>query len=234
MNSLSEPPISRKLVALHAAARRDRGVFMRALPSVIAGFLQGRQVAISARPYLKDAYIPVDPQQGVFLYQTVRATGARRIVEFGTSFGISTIYLAAGVRDNGGGTVVTTEIEPRKIEDARRNFEQAGVDEQVSILEGDALQTLLSVQGQVDLLFLDGWKEMCLPVLKLMEPQLRPGSVVLCDNVKSFRTTLGPYLAYVRDNPQKYSSMLLPLSDGLEFTIVTGDPPQREVGNAPG
>lgn len=221
MNSLTDPRVYETLKELHTAARRDRRIFARAVPSVIAGLAFGRDVARSARPYLKDAFIPVDPEQGVLLYQLVRASGARRIVEFGTSFGISTIYLAAGVRDNGGGHVVTTEMEPRKIEQARRNFERAGVAQLISLLEGDAFKTLAQAQEPIDLLFLDGWKEMCLPLLRQLESRLSPGAVVLCDNIGSFKSTLAPYLSHVRGCPDRYASMPLPLSDGIEFTVVT-------------
>ena len=146
---------------------------------------------------------------------------ARRIVEFGASFGISTIYLAAAVRDNGGGQVITTEMEPRKIAKARENYRIAGVDSEIRLLEGDALHTLRDVEGPIDLLFLDGWKEACLPVLRLLEPRFRPGSAIFCDNIKSFKKILKPYVDYVRRPDGNYSSVLLPLGDGMEYSVVT-------------
>jgi predicted O-methyltransferase YrrM len=202
MNSLEDPRIAVILDELHRAARRDTRVFLRALPAVAAGLLRGRGVVESAKPYLRDAFIPIDAAQGRVLYQLARARGARRIVEFGASFGISTIYLAAAVRDNGGGRVVTTEMEPGKIVRARENYARAGVD------------------GEIELLFLDGWKEACLPVLKLLEPRLASGACVLCDDMKPFRRTLRPYVEHVRGSPGRYVSVELPLGDGLEFSLV--------------
>lgn len=220
MNSLEEPRIASVLQDLHRAAKRDTLVFVRALPAVAAGLLRGRGVVDSAKPYLRDAYIPIDAAQGRALYLIARARGARRIVEFGASFGISTIYLAAAVRDNGGGSVVTTELEPGKIAQARQNYARAGLDREIDLLAGDALQTLRAVDGPVDLLFLDGWKEACLPVLELLEPRLAPGACVLCDDMKPFRRTLAPYVEHVRGPGGRYVSMELPLGDGLEFSVV--------------
>jgi hypothetical protein len=96
-------------------------------------------------------------------------------VEFGTSFGISTIHLAAAVTDNGTGHVVTTELSTAKVKAARANLQQAGVGGVVTILAGDARQTLADVPGPIGLVLLDGWKDLCLPVLRLLEPRLAPG-----------------------------------------------------------
>jgi predicted O-methyltransferase YrrM len=146
---------------------------------------------------------------------------ARRIVEFGCSFGVSAIYLAAAVRDNGGGEVVTTEIEGKKIRRAREHFDDAGVAREVTLLEGDALETLRRVEGPIDLLFLDGWKNLCLPVLKLLEERLAPGAAVFCDDMRRFRKTLKPYADYVRDRDGAFVSVELPLGDGLDFSVRT-------------
>ena len=85
-------------------------------------------------------------------------------MEFGTSYGISTVYLAAGVTDNGTGHVMTTELSSRKVEAAGSNLKEAGVDAPVTILEGDALETLVDMPGPIGLVLLDGWKDLCLPV----------------------------------------------------------------------
>jgi predicted O-methyltransferase YrrM len=220
MNSLETPRIASVLADLHHCASHDWRVFLRAFPSVIGGALRGRDAMESAKPHLKDAFIPISPAQGLALYQFARARRAQHIVEFGASFGISTIYLAAAVRDNGGGRVITTEIEPGKISRAREHWRRAGVDPEIQLLEGDALQTLRVISQPIDLLFLDGWKDACLPVLQLLEPHLAPGACVLCDDIKGFRKTLKPYVTHVRSRPLTYVSMELPLGDGLEFTVV--------------
>src|SRR5437867_12190204 len=91
---------------------------------------------------LKTTYITLSAKQGKFAYLVARGLRARRIVEFGTSFGISTIYLAAALRDNGGGTVIGTELEPTKVTAARGKLEAAGLSEYVEIREGDDGVTL--------------------------------------------------------------------------------------------
>jgi predicted O-methyltransferase YrrM len=220
MNSLEDPRVANTLQDLHRRAASDWKVFARALPGVLGGVVTGKGLMESAKPYLKDAYIPIERAQGLTLYQMARMRRARNIVEFGASFGISTIYLAAAVRDNGGGTVITTEIEPGKAAAARANFARAGLSDEIDLREGDALETLRQIDGPVDLLFLDGWKEACLPVLQLVGPTLPPGACILCDDVKPFRKTLKPYVEYVRGNPNRYVSMELPLGDGLELSVV--------------
>ena len=219
MTSLELETVESTLARLHRRAAGDWRVFMRAAPRVALGALAGRDAVESAKPLLKDAFIPIDAAQGRALYQIARATGAQRIVEFGTSFGVSTIYLAAAVRDNGGGEVIATEMEPNKIAAARANFEAAGLASFIDLRAGDALETLQDAPWPVDLVFLDGWKELCLPVLKLLEPKLRPNAVVLCDDMKNFRRTLKPYVDYVRDPAGPYVSMGLPLGDELEFSV---------------
>lgn len=91
---------------------------------------------------LKDLWLPVSREAGHLLYMLARSTRARDIVEFGTSFGISTLHLAAALRDNGGGRLITTEFEPSKVARARRHLTEGGLIDLVEMREGDALQTL--------------------------------------------------------------------------------------------
>jgi predicted O-methyltransferase YrrM len=219
MNTLDREDVKTTLARLHRRAGRDWMTFAAALPRVIVGAVQGRSVMESAKPALKNAFIPIDASQGRALYQLARASGAQRIVEFGCSFGISTLYLAAAVHDNGGGEVITTELEPNKIDAARANFKAAGLDAIIDLRAGDALETLKDAPWPVDMVFLDGWKELCLPVLRTLEPKLRPNAVILCDDMKGFRRTLKPYVDYVRAPDGNYISMGLPLGDELEFSV---------------
>jgi predicted O-methyltransferase YrrM len=221
-NSLNDPKVVRTLARLHAKAKWDWLVFARALPSVLWGWTHGRTAMDSAMPYLKDAYIPIDPDQGRALYAMARASRAKTIVEFGTSFGIGAIYLAAAARDNGG-RFIGTEFEPNKAAKAREHLGEAGLSAVAEVLEGDALDTLKTVHGSIDLLLLDGWKDLCLPVLHQLESQIPPGGVILCDDISGFRRTLAPYLRYVRGTPAKYVSQLLPLGDGLEYSVFVGE-----------
>ncbi|MBM3586660.1 MAG: methyltransferase [Alphaproteobacteria bacterium] len=219
MNSLEDPRIANTIKTLHHRAGQDRVVFARALPGVIGGVWRGKGFMEAVKPYLKNAYILIDKAQGRVLYQTARTRGAQRIVEFGASFGISAMYLAAAIRDNGGGKVLTTEMEPNKIASARANWAEAGFDRESELREGDALHTLRDIKEPIDLVFLDGWKEANLLILRLREPALTPGASILCDDIKPFCKTLKTYLDHVRGTPRRFVSEELPLGDGLEFSV---------------
>jgi predicted O-methyltransferase YrrM len=168
---------------------------------------------------MQDVYMPISGDAGKLLYAMVRAGHPETVIEFGTSFGISTIYLAAAVTDNGTGHVVTTELSPRKAEAARSNLQRAGVGDAVTILVGDARETLRDVPGPVGFALLDGWKDLCLPVLHLLEPKLAPGALVAADDItfESMRS----YLDYVRDPAHGYISVEFPVEDGMEISSWT-------------
>jgi predicted O-methyltransferase YrrM len=169
---------------------------------------------------LQDAYMPVSPDTGRLLYALVRACRPETVVEFGSSFGISTIHLAAAVTDNGTGRVVTTELSDRKVAAARNNLEQAGLAGVVTILHGDALETLASVSGPVGLVVLDGWKALYLPVLGLLQPRLAPGALVIADDT-SFESAAS-YLAHVREPGSGFVSVDFPAVGGVEVSCWTG------------
>ncbi len=141
------------------------------------------------------------------------------MVEFGTSFGISTIHLAAAVQDNGAGRVISTELNAAKVNQARANLAEARLADQVTILEGDALETLAGLDAPVGFVLLDGWKDLYLPVLRLLEPNLTPGALVLADDTISQAADMPDYLSYVRDPANGYLSISFPESDGLEITL---------------
>lgn len=168
---------------------------------------------------IRELYVPVSPKQGRLLYLLARARGATRIVEFGTSFGLSTIHLAAAVRDSGGGCVIGTEMDPAKAVAARANLEAAGLSEWAEVREGDARDTLVDPGGAVDLVFLDGFAPLYLPILELLQPRLRPGALVVADNLFTFRRQLRDYVAYVRDPANGFLSLPLFLKDGTDLAV---------------
>jgi predicted O-methyltransferase YrrM len=189
---------------------------------------QGFSLAMSSPQERADAlaavYMPISARGGELLYSLVRASRPDTIVEFGTSFGISTIYLAAAVADNGKGHIYTTELSAAKVAAAQRNLLEAGLADKVTILPGDALETLLNVAGPVGLALLDGWKDLCLPVLKLLEPRLTAGALVVGDD-SSF-PSMTDYLNYVRDPANGYVSVEFPVEDGMEIScrsVVHGE-----------
>ncbi|MEQ1755851.1 MAG: class I SAM-dependent methyltransferase [Micropepsaceae bacterium] len=218
VTELDDPKISSTLRKLHALARGDVYVFARALPAVLMSVARGKPAIEGALPYLKDAYIPVDPDQGKFLYVTARAINAKTIVEFGTSFGISTIYLAAAARANSG-RVIGTELVSAKVKAARANVAQAGLAQFVDIREGDAMKTLASLDQTIDLLLLDGWKDIYLPMIKMLAPKMRAGAVVLADNIFTFKTALRPYVSHMQNRENGFESVTLPLGHGMEYSV---------------
>jgi predicted O-methyltransferase YrrM len=221
--SLRDPRVRAVLDRLHRAARGDWWRFIPLAPKVAFGFLRGKTFAETVKPdAMKNCAISVSRDQGRFLYLTARALGAKRIVEFGTSFGISSIYLAAAVRDNGGEIMIGTELEPSKHARAVANIEEAGLGALVEVRLGDALETLSEVPEPLDLVFMDGWKDLYLPVLELLRPRLRPGSVVLSDNIFTFKKALRPYVEYLQSGENGFESMTLPIADGTEYSCFVG------------
>ena len=221
--SLRDPRVRTVLDRLHRAARWDLIRFVRLVPRAASGLLRRKTFPETVSPEaMKDCYIPVSRDQGSFLYLTARALGAKRVVEFGTSFGISTLYLAAAVRDNGGGMVIGTELQPSKHERAVAHLQEAGLAEVVDVRLGDALETLKEVPEPLDLVFLDGWKDLYMPVLALLEPKLRPGAVVLADNIFTFRKSLKPYVEYLQSGQNGFESVTLRISDGTEYSCYLG------------
>jgi len=172
-------------------------------------------------PYLSDAYIPISPEQGELLYHTARLVGARTLVEFGTSFGISAIYLAAAARENGG-RFIGTEMEPNKIAAARDNLKAAGLDGVSEVRAGDARETLRDLDDPIDFLLLDGWKDVYLPMIEMLRPKLAERAVVFADNIFTFPKALAPYVAYVRDPANGFESTTIPVGHGLEFSVCVG------------
>ena len=168
-----------------------------------------------------DLSLAISPEQGMFAYQMARLTGARRIVEFGTSFGVSTIYLASALKDNGAGKVIGSEFVKSKVEAAKNNLKQLGLLKWADIRLGDARVTLADPGGPVDMVLLDGSKDMYLEIIQILKPYLHAGSVVLADNVTSpfIRKTLSGYVKYMQNLENGFMSLTLPFKDGFEFSI---------------
>jgi predicted O-methyltransferase YrrM len=174
-----------------------------------------------ANRFLADKFVALDRDKAEFCYQLCRALRAKRVVEAGTSYGVSTLYLAAAVRDNGGGTVIGTEYEPEKTKAARAIFAEAGLEAHIDLREGDLRDTLQRIEGPVDLMLIDIWTPMARPALELTAPRLRPGAIVICDNTAQFPEAYKDYFAFVRDPANGFSTMTLPFSGGLEMSVRT-------------
>ena len=166
---------------------------------------------------LKDLPLAVSRETGTLLYMLARGSGARTIVEFGTSFGLSTLHLAAALRDNGGGRLITSEFEPSKVARAHGNLTAGGLIDLVEIREGDALQTLgTDLPETIDLLLLDGAKALYPEILELLESRLRPGAFIVADDADHSPE----YLARVRSPDRGYLST--PFGEDVELSLRLG------------
>jgi predicted O-methyltransferase YrrM len=218
-NTLTTPPVAPLLARLFADAEAST----RLIGTLFGQLSREERAARMSDPNAdyrafygraKEIHMPVSPETGRLLYMLARSSGARSIVEFGTSFGISTIHLAAALRDNGGGRIIGSEFEPNKLGHARRNLEAAGLADLVEIREGDALQTLSrDLPERIDLVLLDGHKPLYGRILSLVEPRLRAGSILVADNADA----CPDYLARVREPGAGYLSV--PFRDDVELTV---------------
>jgi len=219
--------------------------------------------------------VALDPEKAALCYLLCRSLGARRVVEAGTSFGVSIIYLAAAVRDNlaGGGVVVGTEREPNppenpgspivagterepdplenpgsgivagtehepgkvahpcsgivvgtehepeKVERANANIAAAGLADYVDVRAGDLRETLRDLDGPIDFMRVDIGIPMALPALRLVEPKLRRGALVVCDNVVRGANEYREYLDHVRDPEGPFTSVTVPGQGGIEISM---------------
>ena len=214
MTTLADPNVTAALDRMYSESVEQ----MATLRARFDGVDLSKATAQERADALSDVYMPVTPEAGRLLYALVRAIRPETVVEFGMSLGLSGIHLASAVRDNGTGRVITTELSAVKVAAAKRNFADAGLDDVITVLEGDALQTLTGLDGPVGFVLLDGWKEMYLPVLRLLEPRLSTGALVVADNTNMSETQ--PYLDYVRNAANGYVSVnfLARDSDSMELS----------------
>lgn len=169
--------------------------------------------------FMADKLVALEPPKAAFCHQLCRALDARRVVEVGTSFGVSTLFLAAAVRANGGGTVIGTEHEAQKVAAARAHFEEAGLAPLIDLREGDLRETLKVIEGPVDFVLIDIWTEMARPALELIAPHLRRGAIVCADYTATFRRAYQDYFDLIADPAQGFSTMTLPFEGGFEMSV---------------
>lgn len=215
--TLNQPEVQQVLSRLYAVAELNDSKVLAEEQAIMAagGGVIDDQTLASIRDR---SFMAVAPEVGRLIYLLARSRRPALIVEFGTSFGLSAIHLAAALRDNGFGRLVTTEQSANKASRALQHFTEAGVADLVEIRQGDAFQTLTGID-RIDLLLLDGWKPLYLPMLKQLEPAFSPGCLVIADDVIKLSEKLAPYLAYVRDVANGYLSCEIPLDDGIELSI---------------
>ena len=225
MSILHDPALERLLAGLHARSDAQ----LPALQSYAdrRGLVVKPTAADEAadlKSFRSDKLVALDRDKAQFCYQLCRATKVRRIVEIGTSYGVSTLYLAAAVRDNirlagGEGVVIGTEYEPEKARAARAHFEEAGLSRFIDLRQGDLRETLKRIDGPIDFMLVDIWISMARPALELVAPHLKPGAIIICDNTEQFRSAYADYFTFLNDPANGFRTMTLPFEGGLEMSV---------------
>ncbi|HEY0219088.1 MAG TPA: class I SAM-dependent methyltransferase [Afipia sp.] len=229
MDSLSGGLVADVLKRLHQEAEAADAPLMQAFEGAATSIEQAMSQVVEAETKdLRGLYhgyaanfLSVSPEFGRFLYMCARSCKAKCIVEFGSSMGISAIYMAAALRDMGGGRLIGTDLEPGKVERARANVAAAGLADLVELRVGDARETLKpGVGGDIDMVMLDGAFTLYLSVLTLLESHLKPGAVIIGEN--AFQPASG-YIDYVPDPQNGYLSLPLSFDPGRGngFTVKT-------------
>ena len=225
MSVLHDPLLERLLAKLHAESDAQNPAIRDHYDELDRSVGRSPEdQAARTKTFLSEKLCALDRDKAEFCYQLCRAIDARRIVEIGTSYGVSTIYLAAALRDNlgaadGEGVVIGTEHEPEKARAARAHFQEAGLTRFIDLREGDLRETLRQIDGPVDFALVDIWIPMARPALELIAPHLRRGAIVVCDNTEQHRVAYADYFAFIIDPAQQFRTMTLPFAGGLEMSV---------------
>lgn len=218
MTTLTTAPVADLLARLYAQAAATTSPLLEQTPAAeMDRLMRSKTEYRQLYGSIKELWLPVGQETGTLLYVLARLGKARTMVEFGTSFGISTLHLAAALRDNGGGQLITTEFEPTKVAQARAHLAAGGLLDLVELRCGDALETLArDLPPRIDLVLLDGAKALYNDILSLVESHLSPGALILADNVDF----CPDYLARVRSPANGYLS--IPLTEEVELSWKIG------------
>ncbi|KAL2125904.1 hypothetical protein VTI74DRAFT_2294 [Chaetomium olivicolor] len=232
----ASPRVHALLARLHAASEAQEKSWSQSffyLKRLIAFYLFSTPWTAGADDHMRDKFVALEEDKCHFMYLLARAKGALNIVEAGTSFGVSTIYLALAVGQNVAdqkalgktvsGKVIATEKEPSKAARAREHWAEAG-DEVAGIIElreGNLLETLKmeGMPDEVDFLLLDIWTPMALPTLKIIKPRLKKGAVVLADNTSMARPMYKEYLDYIHDPANGFKTTEITYAGGLQMSV---------------
>ena len=198
MNAYKLNRVESKLKVLHTDAKKD---FARMSKGTVKSIFRPIQPSD-----FKNVYLPISKEQGNTLRQLIIDNNSKNVVEFGTSFGISTIYLADAVRQTGG-QVVSTELIESKAQKAIQNIEDADLSDFVEVRIGDAIETLKDYSEPIDFLFLDGWKDLYLPLFKMLAPLFHENTLIYADNMDMSDTK--PYADYLIKNKGNYFSQII-------------------------
>lgn len=170
---LHQENIKATLIELYNDAKNDKTRIIKGLVKSIIRPMQPED--------FKHAYLSITEEQGLFLVELIKKNKLKNIVEFGTSFGISTLFLAQGALETKG-RIITTELIASKAEKAMENFKKAEVSNIIDVRIGDAMQTLQNHKAPIDLLFLDGWKDLYQPLFNMLESNFHTNTIIYVDN----------------------------------------------------
>ncbi len=219
-NTLTDPKLRTLLAELHARSEAQEpltGEYFRTRPR--EGRAAYPHMDAGDHAHFADKLVALERDKAEFCYVLCRAMRAQRIIEVGTSFGVSTLYLAAAVRDNGGGLVIGTENEPQKVKAARANFAAAGLADLIELREGDVRETLKDVVAPVDFVLFDIWADAVRPALDLVLPHLRAGSVLCADNTAGRPLGYKAFFDAVDDPSHRFHAITLPFKGGFEMVV---------------
>ncbi|KPM44457.1 hypothetical protein AK830_g2130 [Neonectria ditissima] len=234
----ASPRVHSLLQRLHASSEAQENSLSQTwfyIRRLANHYLWGADWSSAADDHMRDKFVSLEEDKCRFVYLLARSIGARNVVEAGTSFGVSTIYLALAVGQNvadrravtgepATGKVIGTEKEPSKVARAREHWKVAGdeVEPWVEVREGDLRETLRMEEGmpeEVDMLLLDIWTPLALPALEIIKPRLRRGAIVLADNTGRAKPLYKDLLAYLHDAKNGFKTTTTAYSGGLEMAV---------------
>jgi predicted O-methyltransferase YrrM len=225
MSYLDDPRLEAVLDRLHArSSAQDDALVGYFTTRAREGTLDWNGFDERTHTFMRDKLVALDREKAELCHRLCRALRAKRVVEAGTSYGVSTLWLAAAVRENvredgGTGVVIGTEYEPEKARAARAHFAEAGLSDWIDLREGDLRKTLEDVGGPVDFMLIDIWTEMSRPALERVAPSLRPGAIVMADNTTQFRDAYCDYFEFVNDPKNGMRTLTLPYPGGFELSV---------------
>ncbi|KAF4953473.1 hypothetical protein FSARC_12363 [Fusarium sarcochroum] len=233
----ASPRVHEHLERLHAASEAQENSYSQYwfyLKYLYGFYITGTSWSASADDHMRDKFVALEQDKCQFMYLLARSINARNIVEAGTSFGVSTVYLALAVGQNVNeakargeivtGKVIGTEWESSKAARARKHWSEAGeeVEPWIELREGDLRETLKmeeGMPGEIDMLLLDIWTPLALPALEIIKPRLRRGAIILADNTKMAKMLYKEFLEYIHDPKNGFKTTTTAYSGGLEMIV---------------
>jgi len=194
------------LAVTSAAQRRSSGALTPQIESLLGAIKRADR-----------GQLAVSEEDGRFLRVLVAAGRATSILEIGAASGYSGIWLGLGARETGG-RVVAIEFDPKRAAEAAANVRQAGLQNVVRVVHGDAFKEIPRLQGTFDLVFLDAWKPDYLKFFEMVYPRLTPGGVFVAHNVVNKKREMEPFLRAIHRHPGLFTTIVSPSGEGMSVS----------------